>query len=623
GWLKECEDALVNDISNLECELRQLQTLESESIRRLELGENQGQSLFELRSVALVDVSDGSAVTGLDREPPCSGEGPKDEGDAPPLQTRIISADQVRREPDKWRGPITEEYESLVKKTEAVEELTEAQYQALLEDPEVAVELIPGKLVYVHKTSGRRKARIVGCGNYCVQSGSGPRSELYASGAGAESLRMTVRRAALDPTWSLASVDVKTAFLQAPLLDLQRGGKQLITIVRAIPGTESVPAVKAYEVPEPTGDTDLLSTTRKAQAVIGQVLWLSNRTRPDLAYAVNMAAQKIVANPLEALARAEHIIRYIRHSPGVGLHYKPARLGCGRWDQLKYEEHPASIDAFSDASFAADEQCRSFGSIQLFWAGAMIAWSANRQTLIASHTAECELYSLAEAHLLGKALRPTIASLMDVSEREIESRLYCDNAAAIQLCVLESGSNPVPVESKKTVVKVSCAEDGVQTEDSSFRDGLEPGEHGDPFPVQSEGNAPALDDSRALQMVYDMIYQEQLRIHELSDRAVQLRTIGGLSMRGGDVPEDFLQRVAVPTVYVDDPVPLGRAPDQDDNDSVVSSETEEEHSSVGEWSTDSGDSDGSWELFLLLGLEISDSASLDTATPRQGGSRSE
>ena len=550
GWLKECEDALVSDISNLECELCQLQTLESESIRKLELGENQGQSLFELRSVALVDVSDGSAVTGLDREPPCSGEGPDDEGDAPPLQTRIISADQVRREPDKWRGPITEEYESLVKKTEAVEELTEAQYQALLEDPKVAVELIPGKLVYVHKTSGRRKARIVGCGNYCVQSGSGPRSELYASGAGAESLRMTVRRAALDPTWCLASVDVKTAFLQAPLLDLQRGGKQLITIVRvpsvlrelgvtvsrfwrvqkalyglasapkswnhhrdkvlselripyeggvlvlakmqedanllhvlklssasssesgagvtfegaqkvgvvplyvddilvaapravaeavvtglqgqwelsqpewlsavgdsfkfagfelqrtaegirlhqesyardlmnqysdAIPGTESVPAVKAYEVPEPTGDTDLLSTTRKAQAVIGQVLWLSNRTRPDLAYAVNMAAQKIVANPLEALARAEHIIRYIRHSPGVGLHYKPARLGCGRWDQLKYEEHPASIDAFSDTSFAADEQCRSFGSIQLFWAGAMIAWSANRQTLIASH----------------------------------------------------------------------------------------------------------------------------------------------------------------------------------------------------------------------------------------------
>ena len=29
---------------------------------------------------------------------------------------------------------------------------------------------------------------------------------------------------------------------------------------------------------------------------------------------------------------------------------------------------------------------------------------------------------------------------MDRSESEVESRLYCDNAAAIQLCVLEAGS---------------------------------------------------------------------------------------------------------------------------------------------------------------------------------------
>ena len=75
-----------------------------------------------------------------------------------------------------------------------------------------------------------------------------------------------------------------------------------------------------------------------------------------------------------------------------------------------------------------------------FWGGALIAWFSSKQTLIASHTAECELYSLAEAHLLGKAMRPTVAALMKVSEKEIEERLYCDNAAAIQLCVLESSA---------------------------------------------------------------------------------------------------------------------------------------------------------------------------------------
>ena len=153
-----------------------------------------------------------------------------------------------------------------------------------------------------------------------------------------------------------------------------------------------------------------------------------------------MAAQRIVACPLEALERARHLIRYVRHAPEVGLHYKSPSEKCGRWEQLKYPETATSIDAYSDASFAADDQCRSFGCTQLFWGGAMIAWSAGRQTLLASHTAECELYSLAEAHLLGKAMRPTIAALMGLGEAEIDSRLYCDNAAAIQLCVLEAGS---------------------------------------------------------------------------------------------------------------------------------------------------------------------------------------
>ncbi|CAE7928310.1 GIP, partial [Symbiodinium necroappetens] len=82
----------------------------------------------------------------------------------------------------------------------------------------------------------------------------------------------------------------------------------------------------------------------------------------------------------------------------------------------------------------------SFGSVQLFWGGALIMWSAARQTLIAAHTAESELYSLAEGHLMGKALRPTVAALMNVVESDIAGRLYCDNAAAVQLCVLEAGS---------------------------------------------------------------------------------------------------------------------------------------------------------------------------------------
>ncbi|CAE7254381.1 RE1, partial [Symbiodinium microadriaticum] len=521
-----------------------------------------------------------------------------DESDPPPLQTKIIGADQVRREPEKWIPSMTEEYHSLVSRTGAVQELSDGQYQQLLGDQGVTLEIIPGKLVYVHKPSGRRKSRIVGCGNYC-QGGSSERNELYASGAGAESLRLMIRRCALQPDWVLGSVDVRTAFLQAPLLEQQRDGRRLVTIVRVpsilretgvttcrfwkvqkalyglasaprswsnyrdkvlaglripceggelrlskmledanllhivkfpkesggedptegqrvgvialyvddvligavrpiceavikalqdqwelsppewlattgdqmkfagyelqktsegirlhqesyvqdlleqnedlIMGEERAPAVKMGVFEDTVDDAERRELTKRSQGLIGQLLWLAGRTRPDLAYAVSMAAQKIAASPREAVARAEHLVRYLRGAPGVSLHYKIADGNCGKWGQLRHQQTSTTLDVYTDASFAADEQCRSFGSVHLYWGGALVSWASARQTLIAAHTAESELYSLAEGHLMGKAFRPTVAALVNVSEHDLACHLYCDNAAAVQLCTLESG----------------------------------------------------------------------------------------------------------------------------------------------------------------------------------------
>ena len=488
-----------------------------------------------------------------------------------------------------------------------MEDLTDNQYSDLVNDPEVSVELIPGKMVYVHKSTGRRRARMVGCGNFCEHDSSSQRADLFASGAGAESIRMMVRKCAMEPSWHLVSVDVKTAFLQAPLMDMQKDGKAKVTVVRVpsilreagvttakywkvkkalyglssaprswsnhrdrvmkdlciehsssilrlqkmaedanlwhviryscegkrfekkaseperqsgehvgvvalyvddilvsstrdiaqsvvrglesqwelsapdwlsregdslkfagfelektaygirlhqesytrdlldqyqetITGVERTPAVKMSDCEGPKDHTEQLDLTRKAQSMIGQLLWLSGRTRPDISYAVNYAAQRIVPSPREAVSRAEHLIKYLRHAPDVGLHYKPPTFKCGKWDQLKYQETGASLEAYSDASFAADEKSRSYGCVQLYWGGALIFWVSSRQTLLAAHTAECELYSLSEAHVLGKAMRPTVAALMNVSETTIDCHLYCDNAAAIQLCILETGS---------------------------------------------------------------------------------------------------------------------------------------------------------------------------------------
>ena len=591
GWMRECEEGIFGEVQALERELRILQGIEHGMLRRLEkIGRGCTEQLCVRSAEVLLEGDE-------------HGSAPREGDDLPPLQTKIVSQQQVRQELCMWRGPMEEEVESLVQKTEAVEDLSETQYEELVKDPAVHVELIPGKMVYVWKSSGRRRARMVGCGNFCEQDSGAPRADLFASGAGAESIRMMVRRCSMEPLWHVVSVDVKTAFLQAPLLEMQKDGKAKITVVRVptilkeagvtkakywrvkkalyglnsaprswsthrdkvltdlrikhgddtlrlqrlaedanlwhilkcsgedeesddsrlrnalrigvialyvddilvaseksvaravveglksrwelsspdwlsaegdclkfagfelvktskgirlhqesytkdlleqyqdtILGTERVPAIKVGERDAPTDRAELLELTKRAQSLVGQLLWLAGRTRPDISYAVNLAAQKIVPSPREAVDRAEHIIKYLRHAPDVGLHYKQPSGRCGRWEQLKFQEVGPSLDAFSDASFAADEKSRSYGCIQLFWGGALIFWASSRQTLIASHTAESELYSLSEAHLLGKAMRPTVAALMDVSEKDIDCRLHCDNAAAIQLCVLESGS---------------------------------------------------------------------------------------------------------------------------------------------------------------------------------------
>ena len=210
-------------------------TLEALERQGCELQGYETQLLNSASSVVLRSFSVVDSEAPVNGGEPASGESVDQGGgelsDPPPLQTKIIGADQVRREPEKWVPSMIEEYQSLVSRTGAVQELSDSDYKRLLEDPTVALEVIPGKLVYVHKSSGRRKSRIVGCGNYC-QGGSNERNELYASGAGAESLRLMIRKCALCPGWTLASVDVRTAFLQAPLLEQQRDGRRLITVVR-------------------------------------------------------------------------------------------------------------------------------------------------------------------------------------------------------------------------------------------------------------------------------------------------------------------------------------------------------------------------------------------------------
>ena len=64
---------------------------------------------------------------------------------------------------------------------------------------------------------------------------------------------------------------------------------------------------------------------KRAQQIIGALLWMSTRTRPDLSYAVSMAALVQTRDLKELDVRLRHLLQYLgsqESHPHKGLHYK-------------------------------------------------------------------------------------------------------------------------------------------------------------------------------------------------------------------------------------------------------------------------------------------------------------
>ena len=144
------------------------------------------------------------------------------------LTSRSVTLQEVQENLDEWIEPLRDEVNALEYVHEAVESVTERELQDL-EKKGFTIERIPGRGVFVVKAgTGRKRARIVACGNYLdpskgvsaggVESHS-PTLQKYstfAAGLDTTAFRAQLRMAALNK-WSAAGLDVKTAFLRAPL----------------------------------------------------------------------------------------------------------------------------------------------------------------------------------------------------------------------------------------------------------------------------------------------------------------------------------------------------------------------------------------------------------------------
>ena len=129
---------------------------------------------------------------------------------------------ELLQEKELWEKPIMEELTQLVEGKGVLQRI-DATILRQLQKEHRTVEIVPSKMVLTLKPRPRRRARMVGCGNFCQKQEG---QDLYAGGADTVAVRYVLKRGA-EEGWTGCVIDIKAAFLNAPASSRRRrrGGR--------------------------------------------------------------------------------------------------------------------------------------------------------------------------------------------------------------------------------------------------------------------------------------------------------------------------------------------------------------------------------------------------------------
>ena len=166
--------------------------------------------------------------------------------------------------------------------------------------------------------------------------------------------------------------------------------------------------------PDPT-NVEHQQWIKIGQKILGGLLWLSTRARPDLSYSVSSAAQ-VLTKDIELLkVKLRHLLQYLNTTQTLGLLYPYPK-----------DREMTNFTVYSDASFAPSGKHSQSGiTIQH-----LIHWQSVRESKISESSAEAELYALATARKPARNIRLLIHESFTSS---MVMSLRCDNTAAIAM----------------------------------------------------------------------------------------------------------------------------------------------------------------------------------------------
>ena len=199
-----------------------------------------------------------------------------------------------------------------------------------------------------------------------------------------------------------------------------------------VPGRQ-FPLPKIDMVPDVEDGIDP-ADVRKCQQLLGELLWLSGRTRPDLAFAVSTLSGWVTKCPKKVQELGRYLLGYLQETWEFVLVYKSCLTGQGEpTDELM------KLTLLSDASHAP-QGLRGCQGILALWGGALVQWESKRQPFAALSSTEAELIGYVDALTMGESLQVILNilehnALVDDGQFEIRG----DNLSGIQLLLAPDG----------------------------------------------------------------------------------------------------------------------------------------------------------------------------------------
>lgn len=153
---------------------------------------------------------------------------------------------------------------------------------------------------------------------------------------------------------------------------------------------------------------------------IGSLLYLSNGTRPDITYAVNILSRKQSSFEEKDWRQVKRVLRYLKGTGTHGILFK------GERDDLR---------CYPDASLGLnDEKGQSTSGYAIYLFGDVVSWRTKKQNHVALSSAEAEFVAM-------RLASREVTNLMEMCKRiaivKVSAAIYEDNKAAIELAKTE------------------------------------------------------------------------------------------------------------------------------------------------------------------------------------------